>query len=60
MGRKLDFCPKFAPVDLYRGAGTSIPQPGEAIRTRGERMAAAGGIGVGGGDLDLKFESHHK
>lgn len=25
---------------------------GEAIRARGKRMAAAGGIGVGGGDLD--------
>ena len=33
---------------------------GEAIRARGERMAAAGGRGDGGGDLDRKLESLHK
>jgi hypothetical protein len=33
---------------------------GEVIRARGERMAAAGGIGVGGGDLDRKIVSLHK
>jgi hypothetical protein len=33
---------------------------GEAIHTRGERMAAAGGRGYGGGDLDRKLESLHK
>ncbi len=33
---------------------------GEAICMRGKRMAAVGGIGVGGGDPDLKLELLHK
>jgi hypothetical protein len=45
---------------LNRAMMATTNMIGEAIRMRGERMAAAGGRGDGGDDLDRKLESLHK
>jgi hypothetical protein len=45
---------------LNRAMMATTNMIGEAICARGKRMAAAGGRGDGGGDLDHKLESLHK